>query len=342
MPKEREKKVSIVVPIYNQEQYLRRTLPTILKQTYTNLEVILVNDGSTDGSLGIINEFQKKDARIIIINKVNGGLVDATATGIEKATGDYFAFMDPDDRIGEDFIEVFIKNIGEFDFVAAGIFYDNNGEIEKKYLNSDRVFDKSEIAWLRTHYLLLEGESQVSSIILQARCNKMYKLSCVKKMLAEYSAHKEVTLGEDTMFTYLFLKYCNSGRVMRAPNSYYYNISNQNSMMKTTAATNRLDKARTIYNLYVEMMSQNHELNKQPFMVYLMFTETLLRKKENQTIEEYNEMFEILHHDKLFNESLSEMIKNEKRLKRKASLIMKKYLKNPYIYRILCRCMRVR
>ena len=339
MPKESEKKVSIVVPIYNQEQYLRKTLPTILEQTYKDLEVILVNDGSEDGSLGIINEFQKKDVRIKIINKGNGGLVDATATGIEKATGDYIAFMDPDDQIGKDFIEVFIKNIGKCDFVAAGIFYDNNGEIQKKYLNYDRFFDKSEIAWLRTHYLLLEGESQVSSIILQTRCNKMYKLSCVKKMLPEYSAHKEVTLGEDSIFTYLFLKYCNSGKVMREPNSYYYNISNQNSMMKTTAFTNRLDKARTIYNLYVNMMSQNHELNKQPFMVYLMFTETLLRKKEGQTTEEYNEVFEILHHDKLFNESLSVLIKNEKRLKRKMSLIMKKYIKNPYIYRMLFKCM---
>ena len=87
------------------------------------------------------------------------------------------------------------------------------------------------------------------------------------------------------------------------------------------------------------MMSQNHELNKQPFMVYLMFTETLLRKKENQTIEEYNEVFEILHHDELFNKSLSELIKNEKRMKRRTSLILKKYIKNPYIYRMIFKCM---
>lgn len=109
-------------------------------------------------------------------------------------------------------------------------------------------------------------------------------------------------------------------------------------MMKTAAVANRLDKARTIYDVYVKMMKDNGELNRQPYMVYLMFTETLLKKRKTQTIEDYNKTFRAMHQDKLFINSLTELIKNEKRAKRKMALILKKEIKNPYVYRIVFRC----
>lgn len=100
-----EKKVTIVVPIYNVEKYLERCIDSILSQTYKNIEVILVNDGSTDNSLQLCNKYKSIDNRVIIIDKLNGGLSDARNAGIKKACGEYISFIDSDDFILPTMIE---------------------------------------------------------------------------------------------------------------------------------------------------------------------------------------------------------------------------------------------
>ena len=97
-------KVSVILPIYNQEPYLRNSIPAVLNQSYENLEVICVNDGSTDNSKAIIDDFAKADPRVKVINRHNGGLSAAIITGVERATGDFVCFLDPDDFIGNRFI----------------------------------------------------------------------------------------------------------------------------------------------------------------------------------------------------------------------------------------------
>ena len=77
-----DKKISVIVPVYNQEKYLESSIPSILNQEYSNLEVILVNDGSTDNSLAILQQYSLADNRIVLVQKDNGGLVDATLSGI--------------------------------------------------------------------------------------------------------------------------------------------------------------------------------------------------------------------------------------------------------------------
>ena len=91
--------ISVIVPIYNVEKYLANCLESLLAQTHTALEVILVNDGSKDQSLEICNAYAKKDKRIVVIDKVNEGVSIARNTGLEAATGDYVAFIDPDDWV---------------------------------------------------------------------------------------------------------------------------------------------------------------------------------------------------------------------------------------------------
>lgn len=91
--------ISVIIPVYNVEKYLRRCLESIINQTYMNLEIIIVNDGSLDSSLQICKEYQSVDKRIIIIDKVNEGVSVARNTGINAASGKYIAFVDPDDWI---------------------------------------------------------------------------------------------------------------------------------------------------------------------------------------------------------------------------------------------------
>lgn len=97
--------ISVVVPVYNVEKYLAECLDSILAQTYQNLEIIVVNDGSTDGSPKIVQKYSAKHKSIVVVNKKNGGLSSARNAGIEKATGGYLCFVDSDDMIAPDFIE---------------------------------------------------------------------------------------------------------------------------------------------------------------------------------------------------------------------------------------------
>lgn len=116
--------VSIILPIYNKERELTQCLKSILNQTYRKLEIILVNDGSKDTSKDICERFLERDNRIKLINKKNEGVELARITGLEYATGDYIMFIDPDDWIPNDAIELLLKSLRKEDAdVSFGNFY---------------------------------------------------------------------------------------------------------------------------------------------------------------------------------------------------------------------------
>lgn len=110
-----EEKISIIVTIYNVEPYIRKCIDSILAQTHKNFELILVNDGSPDNSLQICNEYAKKDLRVKVVNKVNGGQASARNAGIDVATGDYIGFIDGDDWIEPEMYEVLLSKAVETD-----------------------------------------------------------------------------------------------------------------------------------------------------------------------------------------------------------------------------------
>lgn len=96
--------ISVIVPVYNVKQYIERCVDSILVQTYTNIEIILVDDGSTDGSGNLCDTYAGKDARVQVVHKDNGGLSDARNAGIQAAKGEYYAFVDSDDYVAADYI----------------------------------------------------------------------------------------------------------------------------------------------------------------------------------------------------------------------------------------------
>lgn len=111
-------KVSVIIPIYNTFNYIPECLDSIINQTYTNLEIILVNDGSTDKSLDLCYEYASKDKRIIVINKSNEGLSSARNTGLDIATGEFISFVDSDDVLSIDTLRDNIKYLNEYPSVA--------------------------------------------------------------------------------------------------------------------------------------------------------------------------------------------------------------------------------
>ena len=136
--------ISVIVPIYKVEKYLEKCILNIVNQTYSNLEIILVDDGSPDNSGKICDEYARKDSRIKVVHKLNGGLSDARNAGIEIATGKYIAFVDSDDYIEEKMISKLydLLKANDADVSACNIckFYedkeielDENEEIVKSY-----------------------------------------------------------------------------------------------------------------------------------------------------------------------------------------------------------------
>ncbi|MDE5548972.1 MAG: glycosyltransferase, partial [Clostridia bacterium] len=131
--------ISIIVPIYNVEKYLRKGIESIINQTYTDLEIILVNDGSKDNCLDICKEYANKDSRIKIVDKPNGGLVSAWKAGVEVASGDFIGFIDPDDYIDEDYYQKLYEAIQSNDAdiaVCGAIKEDEQGNFLSKDMAS--------------------------------------------------------------------------------------------------------------------------------------------------------------------------------------------------------------
>lgn len=118
-----DKRISIIVPVYNVEKYLTRCIDSILAQTYQNIEVILVNDGSTDSSPAICDEYAQKDARISVIHKENGGLSSARNAGLDAATGEYIGFVDSDDFIAPDMYANLLKTLDSDKVGIANCMY---------------------------------------------------------------------------------------------------------------------------------------------------------------------------------------------------------------------------
>ena len=118
-----DKLISIIIPVYNVSKYLDKCVKSILLQTYSNLEIILVNDGSTDGSGVLCDELKKTDKRICVIHKPNGGLSDARNAGLDIATGDYIGFVDSDDYVEPDMFQILLENAMKYDADVSGCRY---------------------------------------------------------------------------------------------------------------------------------------------------------------------------------------------------------------------------
>ena len=131
-------KISVIIPVYNVEKYLAECLDSVLHQTHTNLEIIVVNDGSCDESGKIADLYVKKDERIVVIHKANGGVSSARNAGLEVSTGEYVCFVDGDDRILEDYVEYLLRLIKEND-AELSLSVNMFSNYCKKQIRKDRL-----------------------------------------------------------------------------------------------------------------------------------------------------------------------------------------------------------
>lgn len=182
-------KVSIIIPIYNVEKYLEKCLKSVIRQTYSNTEILLIDDGSTDLSAKISDEYQKRDDRIRVFHKKNGGVSSARNLGIEKAKGEWLTFVDPDDWLEENMIEKSLQIAKKYkaDIVQCNNYYNKEKEqTKRKPIKPDvleREGEKIELLQLDILSLIYEEtENKVSVGPIRGVCGKLYRKSLVENV----------------------------------------------------------------------------------------------------------------------------------------------------------------
>ncbi len=194
-------KYSIILPIYKVENYLEECVNSVLAQRIKDYELILVDDGSPDNCPKMCDEFAKKDSKIKVVHKKNGGLSDARNAGIKVAKGEYILFIDPDDYVEKNYLEVIDKNVGDTDLLIFGhyILYKNKKAKacgENEYLDRDKALD----------YLMSDNK------YCGFAWNKVYKKEIFDKYHLLYDAN--ITMCEDMLFSYEYMKHVNSIKVI--------------------------------------------------------------------------------------------------------------------------------
>lgn len=212
-------KVSIIVPVYNVEKYLRKCIDSLINQTLNDIEIICINDGSTDKSLKILKEYKNRDSRIILLNQENSGQSVTRNRGIEIAKGEYLGFVDPDDWIDLDYYEKLYNAASTNDTdIAVGGIIRVTGIKKKKFLN----FEKETLTDNTKLKFELCDVPEKSYI-----WNKIYKTQKLKEINLKF---EEGRIFEDCIFTPQALFFL--GKMVTVPNTYYYYLRRNNSTVK--------------------------------------------------------------------------------------------------------------
>lgn len=296
--------VSVVIPIYNVEKYLKKCIDSILNQSFNDFEIILVNDGSTDSSIEICNEYIEKDCRIILINKKNGGLSSARNAGINVAKGKYISFIDPDDCINENYFNILIKKaeMNNCDVIVSGYkTFPNNVNIIPSYklntvlkgtdfiLSSDNVHSKNELCFVWRY---------------------LYRLKLIKQNKTVFN--EKIFIGEDVVFNLETLG--NSNRVMAISDIlYYYTINNPTSLMRSKFKSNlesslveQYEKRIYLSNKYNLMDNKQYKNDIANYYINSIYRMLVNNLKNNENCDFEREIKRISN-NKMFRDSVKNL-----------------------------------
>lgn len=221
--------VSVVIPVYNVEKYIDRCITSVVNQTYGNLEIILVDDGSHDSCPAICDEWAKKDSRIKVIHKENAGAGLARNTGVDNSDGEYVLFVDSDDYIDTETVKRCVsaaQNDGSDIVMFGRTDVKSNGKTEKRPILTDIYYYKNgEVS-----------EEILSGLFINQKgfgvgvCGKLFNLDIIKKNGIRFHSEREL-LSEDAFFLVELFSHISSVSIV--PENYYYYFQNEKSFSRT-------------------------------------------------------------------------------------------------------------
>lgn len=275
-----DKLISIIVPVYNVEKYLKKCVYSILNQSYKNLEVILVNDGSTDNSGKICDELSREDSRIKVYHKDNGGLSDARNYGVAKANGEYVGFVDSDDYIDQYMYENLYKAIRKYNTQIAEC------GITRVYKNNK----------LRPHYdgkeysLVVDREGYLKEYLEN---RKVYGAAVCKLLsvdLAKVLKFPDGKVYEDVFYTLELLKKVDKYTLISG--NYYYYYIRGNSITTKTFSSRDMDYIEIIDKIGEYTLNNYSKLKEKLFIrqgfAYLSIFNQIIQLNDYRQIPEYS------------------------------------------------------
>ncbi len=243
-------KLSVIVPIYKVEEYLDECIKSIVKQTYKNLEIILVDDGSPDHCPELCDIWAEKDSRIKVIHKENGGVSSARNAGLDAAIGDFIAFVDSDDYLDSDMYEIMLTQIREHnaDMAQCGIVRENaDGSVEVW-----DSFDAPIVVMENMKLLCSVGEA--AGILPVSPCNKIFKAEVIDVIRYDES----LKYAEDTLFNFSAARNINKAVIQNVPRYHYVNNSDSASHQKFSSS--RFDEHKVMDIIFDMAANDNHVL----------------------------------------------------------------------------------
>ncbi len=329
--------VSVVVPIYNVENYLNRCIESIVNQTYKNLEIILVDDGSTDNSSFICDEWCTKDNRITVIHKENAGAGLARNSGIEKAVGEYIFFFDSDDYIDCNTVKKCVKNAiqNKSDVVIFGRkeVLENGDERIVEFFPKQTTFKTEEIQ----SYILPQMFSHQCGFGISC-CSKMFNLKVLRNNNLLFESEREL-LSEDAYF--ILKLFSKISKLSIVPEYFYYYCERQTSFSHTYNCNNQYRnniflkkcteyiKENALDENIISYIMARYQIYSISFMKEIEFLK--LSKKEKRML-----IYEIFN-DKVFRSTLKFNVLKKENLRIRVFLLTVKYRVYPISMFILHR-----
>lgn len=241
--------ISVIVPVYNVARYLDKCIDSIVKQTYENLEIILVDDGSTDQSGSLCDKWAKKDARIKVIHKENGGLSDARNVGVRHALGAYIGFVDSDDFIHPKMYELLYNAITLHHAEMAICNYrwiDDAGKTLKYFPDlKNEALEPEEC---------LDKLAKKHNVLYVTAWNKLYQ-----KMILERHPFPKGRINEDEFTVHHFIAQCS--KIATIEDDCYYYLQRDNSIMSNAYSVKRLDAVYAMLDRYSFFRSRDDRTN---------------------------------------------------------------------------------
>ena len=310
-------KISIIIPVYNIEKYLKKCLDSVVNQTYQNLEIILVNDGSTDNSGKICEEYKRADSRIVLIHKENEGLSMARNTGLDIASGEYIFFVDSDDYISENMLETLYNSLLETqsDMAVCSIQY-----VDEAGKNVDSPFTFNDVVLGQNEFWKIYSSTGHTECVVA--WNKLYK----RKILEQLYYPKGKTREDEFLLPYIVERCC---KICTVSDKLVFYRQRKDSIMGYESKKSKLD--------YIEACFERMDLfikRKNNFMV----EDTTLRIIAS--VERYhletNEDHKILR--SRIKSKIQEIMPLMYSNKGKTVLLLYKYNIFPYriVHKILC------
>lgn len=217
-------KVSIVVPVYNAERYLKKCVDSLLEQSYKNIEILLINDGSTDSSGEICDEYIKKHEEIKVIHKTNSGVSDTRNAGIDVASGEFIQFVDSDDFLESNMIERLVQSVNHNVQLAICGY-------KSIYMSKDTIFYTETVCPIKGRYQNIDLVKHFGELfnngLINPLWNKLYYADLIKKLNLKFN--KELNMGEDLLFNLEYINACDNIEIINEQ-LYNYLKFNDNSL----------------------------------------------------------------------------------------------------------------